>query len=141
MEQQLCEMTGDIPLINSFWSFFLVVLKTHRPSTDFDGEASKPQRLDAIRNFVKSISERESWEFRVDSVGNISIKTQSKDAIFCMQGHLDIVVSSDELHDFEKDGIDVIIERGWLRPVKKTTMGADNGGGHRLCSLNHGQIW
>ena len=45
-----------------------------------------------------------------------------------LQGHSDMVCEkvADSAHDFTKDGIDLIIEDGWIR-ANGTTLGADNG--------------
>lgn len=45
-----------------------------------------------------------------------------------LQGHSDMVCEkvASSAHDFEKDGIDLIVENGWIR-ANGTTLGADNG--------------
>ncbi|KAF4666438.1 hypothetical protein FOL47_004106, partial [Perkinsus chesapeaki] len=118
-----------------FWEYAMMCFSTPRPSTDFDGTA-KFSRLDPIRNCIQTIAAANNWIYHTDSAGNIHLRssnTSNEPAVVLLQGHLDIVCSqnSSAKHDFEKDPINVrISEDGqWIRSIKETTLGADNGVG------------
>ena len=123
----ISQLIGTDEVLNSFWRYLIEVLATPRPSTDFDG-VRKDSRLDKIRHLINSVAVKNNWLYQQDTAGNVVIRTKKESAAVCMQGHLDIVVSADEPHDFENEGIQVdISDSKWLVPKKRTTLGADNG--------------
>lgn len=68
-----------------------------------------------------------------DEVNNVFVRMsgsegrESEEAVL-LQGHTDMVCekNSDTVHDFENDGIKLVLDGKWLR-AKGTTLGADNG--------------
>lgn len=72
-------------------------------------------------------------ESQMDSVGNVIIKkpaTHGKESAptVILQSHLDMVhqKNSDTNFDFATQGIEMVIDEGWVK-AKGTTLGADNG--------------
>jgi len=140
--QQLAKVADEQkahPAVLAFWRYLLLCFETPRPSTDYC-EPDTFSRLDKIRQAVKKAAERFGAEVTQDTAGNLIIRSEGRGAgadkpWLCLQGHLDMVVSQNEGvgHDFENDPIDVRfssedgIPDGWLKPLKATTLGADNG--------------
>jgi len=86
-----------------------------------------------IARFIEEFS-KERGHFCVrDDANNVFVRVagsagrESEDAIL-LQGHTDMVCekNSDTVHDFEKDGIKLVLDGKWLR-ARGTTLGADNG--------------
>lgn len=87
----------------------------------------------ALSDFLVDFAKARGLWYHQDSLHNIIIKkpaskgAENKPAVM-LQGHLDMVCEklADVAHDFEKDGIDLIVENGVLR-ANGTTLGGDNG--------------
>lgn len=87
----------------------------------------------AISDFLVDFAKARGLWYHQDELHNVIIKKSgSKGAenlpAVMMQGHTDMVCEkrADACHDFEKDGLDLIVENGVLR-ANGTTLGADNG--------------
>jgi len=87
----------------------------------------------AISDYCVAFAKEHDLEVIQDEMNNILIKKQgtkgyenSKPVI--LQGHLDMVCEKtlDSEHDFEKDGLKLFVEDGFIK-AKNTTLGADNG--------------
>lgn len=87
----------------------------------------------AISDFLVSFAKERNLEVYQDNANNVVIKktasagAENKPAVM-LQGHLDMVCEkkADVIHNFEKDGINLIVENGVLR-ADGTTLGGDNG--------------
>lgn len=87
----------------------------------------------AISDFLVDFAKARNLEVYQDKANNVVIKkpaskgAENKPAVM-LQGHLDMVCEkrAGVAHDFEKDGIDLIVEDGVLR-ANGTTLGGDNG--------------
>lgn len=87
----------------------------------------------AISDFLVNFAKTRNLEVYQDVSNNVVIKKQAsagaenKPAVM-LQGHLDMVCEkrADVIHDFNKDGIDLIVENGVLH-ANGTTLGGDNG--------------
>jgi len=126
-------------LVAAFWKYLLVCFETPRPSTDYK-EPNDPHRLDQIRKILSTCATSVGATAEEDEAGNLIIRKEGKGTgvgkpWLCLQGHLDMVCSENSVvgHDFEKDPIEVRFSSddgmtdGWLKPVKATSLGADNG--------------
>ncbi|HOY33085.1 MAG TPA: aminoacyl-histidine dipeptidase [Bacteroidales bacterium] len=107
----------------SVWGYFDEIMQIPRPS-------GKEQKITA---YLKSFGDKLKLETLVDEVGNVLIrkpatKGKEKRPSVVLQSHVDMVCekNSNIKHDFEKDPIKAVIEKGWLI-AKETTLGADNG--------------
>jgi len=131
--------SGASPLVSAFWKYLLLCFETPRPSTDFK-EPDDPKRLDAIRSTLSKVATNLGAEVSEIAGGSLLITRAGRGqgankASLCLQGHMDIVCSQNDGvgHDFERDGIEVRFTdddeqpKAWLKPVKSTTLGADNG--------------
>lgn len=113
--------------------------------------ASKKE--EKIREYIKNFAKTNNLKFSEDKVGNICLMIpatrgfeNSKTVV--LQGHLDMVCekNKDSNHDFGKDGINLILDNGWVK-ADGTTLGADNGIGVAAAlavsldnEINHGPI-
>lgn len=96
----------------------------------------RPSKKEArIIEFMKKFGESLGLETIVDSVGNVIIRKPATPGMenrkgVVLQSHLDMVPqkNSDKKHDFEKDPIETIIDKEWVK-ANGTTLGADNGMG------------
>lgn len=87
----------------------------------------------AISDFLVNFAKIRGLEVYQDGASNVVIKkaasagSEDKPPIM-LQGHLDMVCEKKAgvAHDFDKDGIDLIVENGVLR-ANGTTLGGDNG--------------
>jgi dipeptidase D len=86
-----------------------------------------------ISNYIVEFAEKNKLEVHRDKYNNILIRkpaTPDKKNIpgIIMQGHLDMVGerSTNSIHDFLSDGIDIIENDDWLQG-NQTTLGGDNG--------------
>ena len=87
----------------------------------------------ALSDFLVDFAKARDLWYHQDDLHNIIIKkpaskgAEDKPAVM-LQGHLDMVCEklADVAHDFDKDGIDLIVENGVLR-ANGTTLGGDNG--------------
>ena len=93
------------------------------------GSGKEKQISDWLVKFAKD----RNLEVYQDSVNNVIIKKEAtkgyeKYAPLILQGHMDMVweKNKDVDFDFEKEGIKLKIEDGYLK-AKGTTLGADNG--------------
>jgi dipeptidase D len=131
--------SGASPLVSAFWKYLLLCFETPRPSTNFK-EPDDPKRLDAIRSALSKVAVHLGAEVSEVPGGSLLITRAGRGqgaskASLCLQGHMDIVCSQNDGvgHDFERDGIEVRFTDddgqpgAWLKPVKATTLGADNG--------------
>ncbi len=93
------------------------------------GSGNEKQISDFLVNFAK---ERNLWVYKDDS-NNVIIKkggskgAEDKEPVM-LQGHIDMVCDkrAGVEHDFEKEGIDLVLKDGVLS-ANGTTLGADNG--------------
>ncbi len=87
----------------------------------------------AIRKHIKKIAERNNFQYKSDSTGNIVVKKPAKPGkenkpSIAFQGHLDMVCEKnrDVNHDFRTDPIRLKRVDDWIK-AEGTTLGADNG--------------
>src|SRR5699024_9089536 len=93
--------------------------------------ASKKE--EKVIRFLKEFGENRNLETSIDSVGNVVIKKpatpgREEHKTVVLQSHIDMVhqKNADTDFDFDKDGIQMFVEEGWVK-AKGTTLGADNG--------------
>ncbi len=105
------------------WNHFADLNAVPRPS-------KKEQR---VIEFMKKFGESLNLKTVVDQAGNVIIKKPAskgmeKKSVIVLQSHLDMVhqKNSDTNFDFDKQGIDMIVDGDWVK-AKGTTLGADNG--------------
>lgn len=105
------------------WSIFTDLNAIPRPS----------KRERKAIEFVKDFGEKLGLETIVDEVGNVIIKKPASPGMenktpVILQAHVDMVPqkNSDVEHDFDKDGIKMLIDGDWVT-ADGTTLGADNG--------------
>ena len=130
---QLLQFFAPRPVHERYWNYLVRILNTPRPSTDFDG-TDRPERLDAIKQYIREFSDLHGWEYAEDGAGNVFVRSNGPiQPLVTFQGHLDIVTSKNAHveHDWETQGVQVRLstetDGWWLRPTKETTLGADNG--------------
>lgn len=89
----------------------------------------------AVAQFVKDTADRLGLYARVDRVNNVVVKKPASPGCenlppVMLQAHLDMVneKNKDTVHDFEKDGLKLVVEGKILR-AQGTTLGADDGKG------------
>ena len=89
--------------------------------------------IEAISNYLVEFAKERNLEVYQDDSFNVIIKKEASSGYenhepIILQGHMDMVCqkTKDSNHDFSKDGIRIIEEKGCLR-ANKTTLGADNG--------------
>src|SRR3990167_6541736 len=105
------------------WNKFADLNAVPRPS-------KKEERVIAFMNdFAKNLG----LAVVNDEVGNVIIKKPATSGMenrktIVMQSHLDMVhqKNNDTVFDFDKQGIEMYVDNGWVR-AKGTTLGADNG--------------
>eukprot|EP00466_Bigelowiella_natans_P009826 jgi/Bigna1/88978/estExt_fgenesh1_pg.C_410119 len=105
------------------WQAFESLSAIPRPS-------NKEQK---VLKWLASIAEEHKLEYKQDAAGNMVIYRPGtgrgeNSAPIAIQGHVDMVTEKHQHvdHDFEKDGIKLMIEGDWVT-AKGTTLGADNG--------------
>jgi len=105
------------------WSIFTDLNAIPRPS----------KRERKAIEFVKNFGEKLGLETIVDEIGNVIIKKPATPGMenktpVILQGHVDMVPqkNSGVDHDFDKDGIKMLIDGDWVT-ADGTTLGADNG--------------
>ena len=87
----------------------------------------------ALSDFLVEFAKARGLWYHQDELHNVIIKkpaskgAESKPAVM-LQGHIDMVCEklAEVAHDFETDGLDLIVENGVLR-ANGTTLGGDNG--------------
>lgn len=87
-----------------------------------------------ISNYLVKFAKKNNLEYYVDDVYNVIIKRKSNNnsnETIILQGHIDMVCTSNNDYDFKNNGIDWYIEDNMYK-AKGTTLGADNGIG---CSI------
>ena len=87
-----------------------------------------------ISNYLVEFAKSNSLEYYVDDVYNVIIKRKSNknsNETIILQGHIDMVCTSNDYYDFKNNGINWYIENNMYK-AKGTTLGADNGIG---CSI------
>ncbi len=87
----------------------------------------------AIGRLLVEIGRSMGLETLQDQAGNVVIRKPAAPGYeerpgVTLQGHMDMVCEKDEdsTHDFLRDGIDMIVDNGWIC-ANKTTLGADDG--------------
>ncbi len=88
---------------------------------------------EAVSRYCVERAQAMGLEVRQDDTYNVVIKKPASDGstsgkTLMIQGHLDMVCVKDEGvdHDFEKDGLKLVVEDGYVR-ASGTTLGADDG--------------
>lgn len=89
--------------------------------------------IEKISNYLVDFAKERNLEVIQDDAFNVIIKKNASTGYenvnpIILQTHMDMVCqkTSDSSHDFEKDGIDIIEDNGFLR-ADGTTLGADDG--------------
>jgi dipeptidase D len=107
------------------WQHFFQFTRIPRPS----------RQEQAVRQYVIEQAELGSHPWRMDTEGNLVVSVapspgREDRAAVLIQNHLDMVTvkTSDKVHDFERDPLDLRVRDGWLS-ADRTTLGADNGVG------------
>ena len=87
----------------------------------------------ALADYLVRFAEERDLRFYRDALHNVVIYKPAsagyeEHPAVILQGHSDMVCEkiAESQHDFEKDGIELIVEDGWIR-ANGTTLGADNG--------------
>lgn len=85
----------------------------------------------AVVDYIAAVADFHGLEYYRDSHNNILVKKNSKrsDApVLLLQGHTDMVCQANAgtEHDFEKDGLKLYIDDGYLK-AEGTTLGGDDG--------------
>lgn len=118
-------MANDISALEPqlLWKHFAALNAVPRPS-------KQEQR---VIEFVRKFGENLGLETTVDAVGNVVIRKPATPgmenrATLVLQSHLDMVhqKNADTNFDFDKQGIDMVIDGDWVK-ARGTTLGADNG--------------
>ncbi len=102
---------------------------------DLNAVPRASKKEEQVIAFMKEFGENLNLETHVDSIGNVVIKKpattemENRETII-LQSHLDMVhqKNADVHFDFATEGIDMIINGGWVK-ANGTTLGADNGMG------------
>ncbi|MDO4312760.1 MAG: aminoacyl-histidine dipeptidase [Eubacteriales bacterium] len=86
-----------------------------------------------ISDYCVTFAKERKLEVIQDEVGNVVIRKQAAEGYedsdpIILQGHLDMVCEKtpDSVHDFKKDGLELILQDGFLS-AKDTTLGGDDG--------------
>jgi dipeptidase D len=112
-----------------FWHHLFKCFSIPRPSTDY-GDANIPSRLDDIRNYIDGYAKENGWKSSIDKAGNIVVRSGKPEdkPLVVFQGHLDMVCSSNQPFDFDKNPIEVKITEDlqYVKSSQETTLGADN---------------
>ncbi len=105
------------------WKNFVAFNSVPRPS--------KKERKAA--EFVKNFAENLGLETYMDEVGNVIVRKPATPGMenrktVILQSHVDMVPQKNKGvdHDFEKEGIQMLIDGDWVK-ADGTTLGADNG--------------
>jgi len=105
------------------WSCFDAIRQIPRPSKQ-EGQ---------ISHFLQTWAKDQGFATALDETGNLVITVaaspgmESSPAVV-LQGHMDMVCekNSDVVHDFDTQGIEVLVDGDWVK-ARGTTLGADNG--------------
>ncbi len=105
------------------WNHFADLNAVPRPS----------KKEERVRQFIVDFGNKLGLETIVDKIGNVIIKKPASSGMenrktVILQSHLDMVhqKNSDKVFDFDKQGIEMLIEGDWVK-ANGTTLGADNG--------------
>ncbi len=108
---------------HGLWKHFAAICAIPHPS----------YHEEAIREYVKNFAKEKGIECVEDEAHNVILRKGATPGMehckgIILQAHLDMVPqkNSDKDFDFEKDGIEALIDGGWVR-ANGTTLGADNG--------------
>lgn len=118
MNQQISQLHP-----REIWENFVALNAIPRPS----------KKEEKVRQFMMDFGKKLGLETFEDKIGNVIIKKpatkgmENKQTV-ALQAHLDMVPqkNKDVEHDFEKEGINMLIDGGWVT-ADGTTLGADNG--------------
>jgi dipeptidase D len=118
-------MNDQIAKLNpkEVWENFVALNAVPRPS----------KKEEKVRQFMLDFGKKLGLETFEDKIGNVIIKKPATPGMenrktVALQSHLDMVPQKNKGtdHDFEKDGIDMLIDGDWVT-ADGTTLGADNG--------------
>jgi dipeptidase D len=105
------------------WNHFSDLNEVPRPS----------KKEERVIEFMKNFGESLGLDTMVDEVGNVIVKKPATKGMegrhtVVMQSHIDMVhqKNNDTDFDFDQQGIDMFIEKDWVK-ARGTTLGADNG--------------
>ena len=91
------------------------------------------KKEEKVIDFMVQFGKKLGLETQVDATGNVIIKKPATKGMelkktVVLQSHLDMVhqKNSDTVFDFDKEGIQMIVDGDWVK-AKGTTLGADNG--------------
>jgi dipeptidase D len=105
------------------WKHFYTLCQIPRPS----------KKEDKIISYLKQLADNHGLSWVTDQVGNLVVHVPSKNGKdeshgLVIQGHVDMVCEQNRgrNHDFDNDGLELLIDGEWLR-ARDTTLGADNG--------------
>jgi len=105
------------------WEHFVALNAVPRPS----------KKEEKVRQFMLDFGKKLGLETFEDKIGNVIIKKPATPGMenrktVALQSHLDMVPQKNKGtdHDFEKDGISMLIDGDWVT-ADGTTLGADNG--------------
>jgi len=105
------------------WNHFADLNAVPRPS----------KKEERVISFIKAFGEGLKLKTEADDAGNVIIRKPATPGMesragIVLQSHLDMVhqKNSDTVFDFEKQGIEMILDGDWVK-AKGTTLGADNG--------------
>ena len=109
----------------SVWNKFADLNAVPRPS----------KKEEKVIQFMMDFGESWGLETTKDTVGNVIIRKPATAGMgdrkmVTLQSHLDMVhqKNNDTRFDFEKQGIEMVVEDDWVK-ARGTTLGADNGMG------------
>jgi len=107
----------------ALWQHFADLNAIPRPS----------KKEEKVREFMLAFGKKLGLETLSDSTGNVLIRKPASPGMenrqpVILQAHLDMVhqKNADTDFDFETQGIDMVVEAGWVK-ARGTTLGADNG--------------
>jgi len=101
--------------------------------SDLNAVPRASKKEEQVIQFMVDFGNKLGLDTQVDKVGNVIIKKPASQSMenrktVVMQSHLDMVhqKNNDTNFDFDTQGIEMIIDEGWVK-AKGTTLGADNG--------------
>lgn len=88
---------------------------------------------EAVARYIEEFANERGLFCVRDAKNNVFIRKEAtvgyeNEPAYLLQGHTDMVCAkvSESAHDFERDGLDLYVEDGWLR-ARGTTLGGDDG--------------
>jgi len=122
MKQNMNDQIARLQPIE-IWENFVALNAIPRPS----------KKEEKVRQFMLDYGKKLGLETFEDKIGNVIIKKPATPGMenrktVALQSHLDMVPQKNKGtdHDFEKDGINMLIDGEWVT-ADGTTLGADNG--------------